>query len=387
MRPLTCTRPKVMLPIANKPILEHLLIEAREAGITEFIFIVGYHDERVRDYFGSGGRWGVGISYSTQRRQLGTADALKAVADLVDGKFLVINGDVIAGQKDIKRLSRKNDNTVGVVEVKDTRDLGVVEVSEDRVAHIYEKVEKPASRMANTGLYLFTPDIFDAISQTSKSPRGEYELTDSLQLMIDRGHHVSYQEISYWLDLSYPWDLLPANESLLAGIEAQNLGEVEENVVIKGAVSIGKGTVVRSGSYIVGPVIIGQDGDIGPNCCIRPYTSIGDNCHIGNAVEVKNSIVMNGSKIPHHNYVGDSVIGEECNLGAGTKIANLRLDKKDIMVAGIDTKRHKLGAIIGDRVETGINASINVGCVIGNNTHIGPGAIVSGVILPDSRLF
>jgi len=387
MRPLTYTRPKVMLPIANKPILEHLLVEVREAGIREFIFVVGYHDERVRDYFGSGGKWGVSITYSTQRRQLGTADALKTVEGLVDGNFLVINGDVIAGQKDISRLSSKNDNTVGVAEVKDTTGLGVVEVSGDRVVHIYEKVEKPASRMANTGLYLFTPDIFDAISQTSKSPRGEYDITDSLQLMIDKGHHVSYQEISYWLDLSYPWDLLLANESLLVGIEAKNSGEVEENVVIKDVVSIGKGTVVRSGSYIIGPVIIGQDCDIGPNCCIRPYTSIGDNCHIGSAVEVKNSIVMNGSKIPHHNYVGDSVIGEECNLGAGTKIANLRLDKRNIMVANIDTKRHKLGAIIGDRVETGINASINVGCVIGNNTLIGPGAMVSGVILPDSKLF
>ncbi|MBA7581577.1 Bifunctional protein GlmU [subsurface metagenome] len=93
-------------------------------------------------------------------------------------------------------------------------------------------------------------------------------------------------------------------------------------MVVKDVVSIGKNTVVRSGSYIVGPVIIGQDCDIGPNCYIRPYTSIGDNCHIGSAVEVKNSIIMKGSKIPHHNYVGDSIIGEECNLGAGTKIAN-----------------------------------------------------------------
>jgi bifunctional UDP-N-acetylglucosamine pyrophosphorylase/glucosamine-1-phosphate N-acetyltransferase len=103
-------------------------------------------------------------------------------------------------------------------------------------------------------------------------------------------------------------------------------------------------------------------------------------------VEVKNSIIMKGSKIPHHNYVGDSIIGEGCNFGAGTKIANLRLDKKDITAAGMDTKRRKLGAIIGDRVETGINACINVGSIIGNNTHIGPGAIVSGVILPGSKI-
>ena len=387
MRPLTYTRPKVMLPIANKPILEHLLIEVGKAGVRQFIFVVGYHDEQVRDYFGSGDKWGVSIDYCTQRKQLGTADAVKMVEGLVDGNFLVINGDIIVNQKDINSLTSRNENTLSVVEVEDTKDLGVVELRKGKVVHIYEKVEKPPSHMANAGLYLFTPDIFDALSQTSKSPRGEYEITDSLQLLIDKERYISYQEIDYWLDLSYPWDLLPANESLLAGIRSQNLGKIEENVVMKGVVSIGKNTVVRSGSYIVGPVIVGQDCDIGPNCYIRPSTSIGDNCHIGSAVEVKNSIIMKGSKIPHHNYVGDSIIGEGCNLGAGTKIANLRLDKKDIMAAGMDTKRRKLGAIIGDRVETGINACINVGSIIGNNTHIEPVAMVSGVILPDSRIF
>ena len=387
MCPLTYTRPKVMLPIANKPILEHLLIEAKKAGIGEFIFVVGYHDEQVRHYFGNGDKWQVSIDYCTQRRQLGTADALKMVEGLVDGNFLMINGDIIVNQKEINSLTSQNDNTLSVVEVEDTRNFGMVELREGKVVHIYEKVEKPPSHMVNAGLYLLTPDIFNAIPQTSKSPRGEYEITDSLQVMIDKGYHISYQEISYWLDLGYPWDLLSANESLLNGIEPQNLGEVEEKVVVKGLVSIGKNTVVRSGSYIVGPVIIGHDCDIGPNCYIRPYTSIGDSCHIGSAVEVKNSIIMKGSKIPHHNYVGDSIIGEECNLGAGTKIANLRLDKKEIWIAGVDTKRRKLGAIIGDRVETGINASINVGSLIGNNTHIGPGAIVSGVISPDSRIF
>ncbi len=387
MRPLTLTRPKVMLPLANKPILEHLLIQASQAGIDEFIFIIGYHDELIRDYFGNGDQWQVSIEYCSQRRQSGTADALKMAEGLIDGNFLVINGDVIVNHGDIHKLSEQSDNTIAIIEVEDTRDLGAIEVSRGKIVRIHEKAARPPSRMANAGLYLFTPDIFDAISQTQKSPRGEYEITDSLQLMIDKGYYIACQEIDYWLNLSYPWDLLTANESLLARIEPQNLGRKEENVVMKGIVSIGQDTVVRSGSYIEGPVAIGQGCDIGPNCYIRPGTAIGDNCHIGSAVEVKNSIIMRGSKVPHHNYVGDSIIGEECNLGAGTKIANLRLDKKDITVGTTDTKRRKLGAIIGDRVETGINVSINVGSVIGNNTHIGPGATVGGVIAPDSNLF
>ena len=380
MRPLTGTRPKVMLPLANKPILEHLLIEIREAGVKELVFIVGYHDEQVRDYFGNGDKWGVQIEYCSQRKQLGTANALKMAEDLIAGDFLMMNGDIIASHKDIARLSKKRGNALGIVEVDDPCDLGVVEVSGNKVARIYEKVTNPPFRTANAGLYRFTPEIFAAIAQTAKSTRGEYEITDSLQLMIDEGHRIVCQEISFWLDLSYPWDLLPANEMLLAAIEPQHSGEIEENVVIKGAVIIGGNTVVRSGSYIVGPVIIGNDCDIGPSCYLRPYTAIGDNCHIGAAVEVKNSIIMRGSKIPHHNYVGDSIIGEGCNLGSGTKIANLRLDKKNVEVAGIDTRMHKLGAIIGDRVETGINVSINVGSIIDNDAHIGPGAVVGGII-------
>ncbi len=387
MRPLTYTRPKVMLPIANKPILEHLLMEIKQAGIGEFIIIVGYHDEQVREYFGDGKKLGVTIEYCRQSAQLGTADALRMVEGLVDGNFLMTNGDIIVGQKDIGRLIRKNVNTMSLIEVEDTKGLGVVELSGRKIVRIHEKTAKPPSQMANVGMYLFTPEIFKAISRTMKSPRGEYEITDSIQWMIDSGVTVSPQEISNWLDLSYPWDLLAANESLLSGLKPQVLGEVEENAVLKGAVDIGRNTIVRSGSYITGPVVIGSNCDIGPNCFIRPSTSIDDNCHIGAGVEVKNCIVMRGSKIPHLNYVGDSIIGEECNLGAGTKVANLKLDKSNVMVSGIDTGRRKLGVIMGDKVEVGINASINVGTMIGNNARIGPGALAHGVISPGSRKF
>jgi len=217
--------------------------------------------------------------------------------------------------------------------------------------------------------------------------RGEYELTDSLQLLIDEGSPVSYERLDRWLHVSHPWDLLTANETLLSTNAGGNLGEVEEGAIIKGQVSIGRGTTVRAGSYIIGPVVIGENCEIGPNCYIRPSTAIGYGCHIGAAVEVKNSIIMRGTKLPHHNYVGDSIVGEDCNFGAGAKIANLRLDKEEITIAGIETKRQNLGAVIGDKVEIGINASINVGSLIGDHSFIGLGVVVNGIILPNSRIF
>lgn len=387
MRPLTATRPKVMLPIAGKPILEHLLNEVKGAGISEFVFIVGYCDKQVRSYFGGGEKWGVKIAYSEQRKQLGTADAIRMVGDMVNSNFLVINGDVIINRADIKKLIKSTGNTMSVFEVEDPAGLGIVELADDKVVGIYEKTQRPPSLMANAGSYLFTPDVFDAIAKTEKSPRGEYEITDSLKILMGKKAGLHYLQIKSWQDFSYPWDLLRANETMMQSLKPQNLGEVEENVVLKGVVVIGKNTVVRSGAYIEGPVIIGDDCRIGPNCYIRPATTIGNDCHIGAAVEVKNSIIMSGTDVPHLNYVGDSVIGEGCNFGAGTKIANLRLDDGNIYVGGINTRRRKLGAIIGDNVKTGINAGINVGAVIGNNSFIGPGVVARGNILPNTKLF
>jgi UDP-N-acetylglucosamine diphosphorylase/glucosamine-1-phosphate N-acetyltransferase len=386
MRPLTATRPKVMLPVAGIPILEHLLNEVKAAGVTEFVFVVGYCDKQVRSYFGTGEKWGVRIDYSEQRKQLGTSDAIRMVSGVVDGNFLVINGDVVVNRADIKKLMKNTRNTMSVIEVKDPRGLGIVELLKDRVVGIYEKTRCPPSLMANAGLYLFTSEIFDAVARTEKSPRGEYEITDSLRILMVGEGGLSFIKLKSWLDLSYPWDLLGANKTMMASLKSQNLGKVEENVVLKGTVVIGKNTFVKSGSYIEGPVIIGDDCHIGPNCYICPSTTIGNNCHIGASVEVKNSIIMDGSDVLHLTYVGDSVIGEGCNLGAGTKIANLRLDEQNIRVNGIDTKMQKLGAIIGDNVKTGVNSSINVGTIIGNNSFIGPGVVARGNILPNTKL-
>lgn len=387
MRPLTNNRPKAMLPIAGRPILEHLLLEMKQAGIKEFIFVTGYREDKVKEYFGSGEKWEVDIRYVTQVNRAGTADAVRTVENLVSGMFLVANGDLIVNSGDIKTITGAPGNTMSLFEVDNPEELGTVEVKGDSVKRIHEKVKRPPSNLANAGVYLFDTEVFKAIAQTRLSQRGEYELTDSVQWLVDNNIGVAYRKLERWLDASYPWDLLTLNEILLVSLNSDIQGEVEDNAVLKGTVCLGKGSVIRSGSYIAGPVVIGEDCIIGPNCYIRPATSIGNGCHIGAAVEIKNSIIMNGTKVPHLSYVGDSVIGEACNLGAGTKVANLKLNNKPVSIEGKDTGRRKLGVIMGDGVETGINSSINVGTVIGCDSRIGPGTFVSGNLPPRSRVF
>jgi bifunctional UDP-N-acetylglucosamine pyrophosphorylase/glucosamine-1-phosphate N-acetyltransferase len=376
-----------MLPIPNKPILEHLLEEIKVAGITEFLFVVGYYAETVRNYFGNGEKWGVTIEYVSQMNQLGTACAVLIAEGRVNDMFLVINGDIVAKAEDIQRLTTSDKITLVLSEVNNPHYLGVVEVEEDRVRKIHEKEQKPSSRLANTGLYLLNPAIFTAIKSCSPSPRGEYELTDALQCLIDHEYQIRYFTTDYWLDLDYPWNLLETNELFLSKLENKNLAKIENNVTIHGKVSIGKDTQIKAGSYIEGPVVIGDQCSIGPFCYLRPGTVIGNNCHIGSTVEIKSSMIMNNTKISNHAFVGDSIIGEDCFIGSGTRIANIRFDGKNIKVAGIDTGRRELGAVIGDKVQTGINASIDAGTLIGNNSIVGPGAVPSGVILPDSKIF
>ncbi len=382
MGPLTQNRPKVMLPIANKPILSYVVLSARDAGINEFVLVVGYCAETVKEHFGDGSPMNVSIKYAHQKKPLGTADAVRAAHELVEDRFLMLNGDVIVSPLHIKNLIRQSsDAAMSARPVDNPSEFGVLEVCNNRVLRITEKPEKPSTNLANAGIYVFPPSIFDAIKRTKLSVRREYEITDSLQLLIDEGADVGYLTLSgNWLDIGRPWDLLDANEYFLSGLQPELRGEIEPLATLKGSVSVGEGTVIRNGAYIVGPVIIGKNCDIGPNCYIRPSTSIGDDVRIGNAVEVKNSIIMNGTHIGHLSYVGDSIIGERCNFGAGTKVANLRHDGRTIRVylkgKLTDSGKRKLGTIMGDDVHTGINSMINVGAVVKSEATIAPGELV-----------
>jgi len=171
------------------------------------------------------------------------------------------------------------------------------------------------------------------------------------------------------------WKLLEKAETVTKNISQKIEGEVEDGVIIKGNLMLGEGSLIKAGSRIEGNVFIGKNCVIGPNAYLRNGVVLGDNCFVGNS-EIKNSIILSGSKVPHFSYVGDSVIGRNCNLGAGTKIANLRHDNNSVKVfvdgKKIDSSRRKLGALIFDNVKTGINSSINCGAVLTKSTLVLP---------------
>ena len=382
MRPLTAKMPKVMLPVAGKPLLEHILLRARAAGVDRFVLVIGYGAESVRSHFGDGSRLHLHIDYVVQDKQLGTGHALMAAESLAEDRFLVLNGDVLPDEACLREMARGG-AAVSAIKVDDPRRYGVFLVEGDFFKSVVEKSANPPSNLANAGIYLLERSIFDNLRAAPLSERGEYELTDGLNLLAAK-EKIRIVKNESWLEIGRPWDILAANEILLKDLEPQMLGEVESGAILLGNVSVGRGSIVRSGAYIVGPVLIGEDCDIGPNCYIRPSTCLGDKVRIGNAVEVKNSAVMSGSKIGHLSYVGDSVIGERCNFGAGTICSNLRHDKGNIKsyIKGerVDSGRRKLGVIMGDNVMTGINTSIYPGTVIESGFRGLPAAINKGLV-------
>ena len=367
MRPLTSKRPKVMLPVAGKPFLEHILSRGREAGLDSFVLVVGYCQQAVRSYFGDGRRLGIKIDYAVQEKQLGTGHALLAAEAESEDRFVVLNGDVLPDTESLQRIAQSEEMAAASFRVADPSRYGVFSADGSYVKSVVEKNPSPPSNLANAGIYLLSGEIFDALAKAPISERGEHELTDGLNILAAK-KRIRLLEMKDWLEIGRPWDLLEANEKLMGTVRPGVLGEIEPGATLKGKVSVGRKTVVRSGAYVEGPAIIGEDCDIGPNCYIRPSTCIGNGVRIGNAVEIKNSTVMDGTKIGHLSYLGDSVIGSGCNFGAGTIVANLRHDKAIVSsyIKGKkeDTGRRKLGVIMGDDVKTGIHTTIYPGTVI-----------------------
>lgn len=400
LQPLTDNRPKHLIPVACKPILEHLIDNLAACNISDILLVVGKWKDAIEQHFGKGANRGIEIRYVVQPAVLGTAHAIGMARDFVgDAPFLTLYGDIYTTANAIREVleSFEKDScaaTMAVAPVATPRFFGIVTIENGYVRSVVEKPTSTsrAGNMANAGIFAFSSAIFEAIKKTSKSKRKEFEITQSLRILMERGAKIkaTVLEGGTWKDIGRPWDLLEANELALKSIKPSIQGRIEEGARLSGLVAIEDEAVVRSGAYVEGPVLISQSAEIGPNCHIRSFSSIGRNVRIGGGCEVKNSIVMDDTKVPHLSYVGDSILGERCNLGAGTIIANLRFDGKPVkmMISGrlIDSGKRKLGAVLGDDVQTGVNTSILPGVKIGSHSSIDPGVTVYRDVPPRSRV-
>ncbi len=386
---------KSLFKIMGQPLVWYTLENLKKAGIIEIIIVQNPKRDVENELKHYKLPSNLKIKYVLQKTPLGTGHALKSAENYLKERFLVLNGDDLYGVEDIKKCLSKFP-AILVKEVSDPTNFGVIVPEKNWVKEIVEKSEKPPTKLVNIGCYFLPKKILK--EKINKSLRGEYEIIDYLRNLIKKTK-LNFLKAQNWFPLSYVWDLLDINEYLLKDIKTKIAetsshlslsqaslhsvikGKVEKNCHIKGLVVIERGTIIKSGTYIEGPVYIGKNCQLGPNCLIRPFSSIDDNCIIGQGVEIKNSIIAMNSHISHLNYVADSIIGDTCNLGAGTILANLRFDGKNVqsVVKGkpIDTQRRKFGAVFGKGVKTGVNVSVMPGVLIGQNSIIGPHCLVT----------
>jgi UDP-N-acetylglucosamine diphosphorylase/glucosamine-1-phosphate N-acetyltransferase len=375
LRPFTVTRPKAMLSIADKPILQYVVEALAQNGIRNIIFVVGYRKEQVYDYMGAGERFGVDITYVTQETQLGTAHALSQVKAVAEEEFLVLPGDNLIEAGTISDFIQMPPEAVLVKRVDNPVRYGVVNIDGSEVKDIVEKPKEAGSNIVNTGIYAFTTEIFNFTEAVLDIP-------DAMNNMIAEGHTIKALETDgTWLDVVYPWDILSLNAAVLRRMEASLGGTIEVGVSLKGQVSVGEDTVIRSGSYISGPVVIGCGCDIGPNVCIMPGTSIGDNVVISPFTEIKNSVIGNDVSIGPGCIIDDSVIDKGCVIkGHFTACSG----QSEVRVNG-ESPLVNVGAMLGEDCSLDSNVVAQPGVIVGNYCQIQMQKLIGGR-LPDRSL-
>ncbi|MEM2901561.1 MAG: sugar phosphate nucleotidyltransferase [Candidatus Bathyarchaeia archaeon] len=389
--PITETRPKSLIPLLGKPLLSYTINSLEELHLNDFTLVVDKgRKESFQKALSAYVKPESKFTYVEQETPKGTAHAVSTVKDLLtSGPVLLVYGDIILKTSVIERILSVHENCklnvmVAVASKSPSQDLGIVKFREDRLISIMEKprLEPEALNYVNAGIYVFNEDFYPFLEDLKPSPRGEYELTDSINKYVASGGAVSVvkAEDNDWMHIGYPWDILDANERILKEMENRVEGELEDHVSVRGAIVMREGSVLKAGSVVEGPVYIGEEAAIGPNCFLRPYTAIGRRVKVGYGCEIKNSLVMNGSKISHLSYIGDSIIGENCNIGAGTITANLRFDESNIKMMikedYVNSARKKLGAVLGDRVKTGIHVCLMPGVKIGCDSIVGPNSLI-----------
>ncbi len=300
LRPLTHTQNKHLIPIANKPILHYAIETVIDAGISEIGIVTNADSSEVQDAIGNGSQWGINISYIPQEAPLGLAHVVKISEDFIDkDPFIFYLGDnmVVGGVKRfVEEFEHDHVNCfLTLSKVKDPERFGVPEIRNNRIVAVEEKPKVPKSQFAVAGIYIYDHHIFEAVNNIKPSKRGELEISDAHQYLIDHGYQIGYSEITgWWKDTGKPIDLLEANRLVLEHLTPRIDGEVDKQSYITGNVIIENGAKVKN-SHIRGPVIIGSN-TIVENSYIGPFASIHNDCFIKNS-EIEFSIVLNNCQI------------------------------------------------------------------------------------------
>jgi glucose-1-phosphate thymidylyltransferase len=340
LRPITHTGAKQLVPVANKPVLFYGLEAIRDAGIRrvgivvsdplellrpdhrtgELTTVLVNSQAEIRAAVGSGAALGLEVTYIQQEAPLGLAHAVKISEDYMAGEpFVMYLGDNLIRDgitPFIREFEAEKPNAqILLAHVKTPQDYGVAELEGDRVVRLEEKPRQPKSDLALVGVYLFDKTVFDAVRAIRPSARGELEITDAIQHLIDSGKRVRSHVITgWWKDTGKMEDMLEANRVVLSGQNPEIRGTISKDTRIEGAVRVGEGTVVE-GSTLRGPLIIGNNAVI-KNAFIGPFTSIGAGCHIEHC-EIEHSIVLERSRLQDiEGRIESSLIGKEAVVSA-----------------------------------------------------------------------
>lgn len=397
--PLAANSPKSMYKIIGKPLIHHVIDVLKEAGLKDYIIVVGHHGEQIKNYLEDGSKLGVNIQYTTQNQSLGMADALKTTEKLTDDNFFVVNADDIFEASLIKKMYKEFKKTeVEIVlsckPVTETWKFGIIRVDDQRVTDFVEKPSKgnEPSNLAVIGVYILTKKIFDYYR---KIPVSDHQYEDAiLHFIKDKNLVKAVGYDGFFAGYKYPWDLFAINTHLME----RNLSEsiiredvnISERATIEGKVWLEQGVKVFEGACIRGPCYIGENSVIGGNSLVRDYSSLGKKCVVGFSTEIKRSLIGDECWF-HMNYIGDSIIGNNCLFGAGTITANYRFDESNIKVQigknKINSNTNKLGAIIGDNCKTGINSSLEPGVKVGPQSMVGPSVNLQEDLKPGKIIF
>ena len=324
LRPLTHSSAKQLVPIANKPILFYGIEQLARSGIQEIGIIVGETENEIRNAVGDGQSWDVEITYIPQEQPLGLAHCVLIAKDFLAGEdFVMFLGDNMLEDElsplvEKFKTDRNNnllDSRILLKEVENPQAFGVAEINEDgAITALEEKPQVPASNLALVGVYFFGTSIHDAVSKIKPSMRGELEITDAIQTLIDDEKVVDHDILKgWWIDTGKKDPLLECNRQVLRTIS----GEIHESVEISKNSSVDQQVRIGNNSKIIdsrlkGPVVIGNNVTI-INTNIEPFTSIGDGCTIENSL-IENSVLMKGCSIKNSKYLTDSLIGNFCRV-------------------------------------------------------------------------